>query len=528
VSAPTHGRTREVAASLLGTTGLGVWLAGRLFGPFGPSLAWPAEHPVGAFLHFDVLALGLAVLALAWHAREPSRDYARGVLAALSLTSFVAAAVSNLGRYYSGRALAWDLGNAVQAMWRQASGLSMACRWYGDQLLWGDHGSFAFFAFAPLTHLGGDPATALLLAQSALVAAWPPLAYAAARALGLARSLALGCALAAAASRALANAAAFDFHPEAALPALLALAVVAHARDKPRALLCWVLLAVSLKEMAALVMGAACVFFALESKRKWPLGLAALAFAIAAFDIAWLPHLTHWPSYLAMNASAGRDLGLAAETTLLRALSTGLVGWLHPFAWFAGAPWIAAAGLSPKLAVKGIEFQYGFLWYPVGVLGAAWLLAALGKRAPRMVPAAGLTWAVLVAAVNAPLPLEWSKLPRRARVFREVRAELRAPGAASPELSVASDACSAPLLADRRELAGLCLLDVPAFVAGRGERWDLPSQRALERANVIVVDRLCRVHERCLGEQLGRAEAMGFAPAARVRDRYLVWRRIGR
>lgn len=506
----------------LGTILFAIWVAARhgLFGEAlnGVRVACLSVQGVGSFVHVDLSWLPFALAMACFFRAPPSERVTRSLLVLLAAAQAASHAASNLDRYYAGHALAWDLGNFVQPMWRAAHGEAMSATWSSGAPLWGDHGSFAFFVFAPWVRVGSDPASALIVVQSLLTASFGPALYLLAKRLGLDALTSLAAAAALASSRALANAAGFDFHPECALPLLLTLLCVFHVSGRAVALLVTGLAAASLKDGAAMVVAMTALFLGARPVQRPTLLVAGLAAALACFDVLWLPRLSGWPSYVQMNASAAVDPGIAIETTLGRALSQGGLGWLHPVAWFGGAPWALAAGLSPKLAVKGLSFQYGFLWVPVGALGTLFALRWLGpaKRKP-----VATLWAVMTLAVNA--PLGWPpSLGANAASFDDLRDQLAQKVASSD--AVATDACTAPLLMDREQLLGLCQLDVAALTKDGTERWTLPSARALD-ANVVVIDRRCQVHGACLAEQLSTIQARGFALVGVVDQRFGVFRR---
>jgi hypothetical protein len=513
----------------LGAAAFALWLALRLGVRASPHVftvsTAQGELP---FLYLDASWLALAPAFWIWLRRPPSPRAARTCVAALTLAAALGHALHALGRYYRGEALAWDLANFVQPMWRAAGGAGMVSTWHGDRPLWGDHGSFALYLFAPLTRLFASAPTGPLLAQAALSAAFVPACFALARVLGLSTGSALAAACAAFASRPLSYAASFDFHPECALPVLLALLLWAQLRARPLLLVSCALLAASLKDMAALGAGAACLYLAAHtlSARVEPdaaprapaskraalglTGLAGLLFGVAALDMFWLPRATGWASYVVMNTSAPLDLPLALETSLMRALNTGLVGSLHPFGIFAGGPWTLAAALSPKLLVKGVQFQYGFLFVPPALLGAILAGAWLERHSARGAALFAL-WALLCVALNAPRPVDLTKLQRAHESFSATRARLHA--LAPPQQSVATDACSAPYVLERARLLPLCQIDARHFAEHGEERWDLPDPRAFEAA-VILVQRGCKLHGRCLAEQVARATQRGYRVAA--------------
>jgi uncharacterized membrane protein len=476
----------------------------------------------GAYVHLDPSSfLAMGGLGLLWRGGV-TRGSSVLLLGTLSATFAISTLHANLVRYYSGNALAWDLGNFVQPMWRSAHGQSMTVTFWGASPLWGDHGSFAMFLFAPLTRLFADPATGVLLAQAGISSAFIPALYVVARRAGLERAPSLAVSTVAASSRALFEAATFDFHQECALGLLLTLLTLCVLTNRHRHAVVLALLAASLKDMAALTAMMALLYFALRRRSAILLAGAALCAGIAAFDMRVLPSLTGWPSYVAMNTSAGLDLSAAVLSTLGRSLSQGFAGWLHPFSWFTGAPWAAAAALSPKLAVKGLGFQYGFLWAPVGLLGTIFIFSWLSRRAPQRVASAGAAWVALTLAINArPAAPDTSLGDAYAHFFASRTALLNTLPAAA---SIGTDACTSPLLMDRAEVRGLCLLDVAALARGGAERWSAPASRALE-VDYIVFDRLCTAHGTCAQAQLEQAQRRGFKLQAIVRQRWGVFAR---
>lgn len=518
----------------MGLFALWAWLLARTLGPVKP-LVLSAATPAGPlpFLALDVTWLLLGVGLLACAIEAPGRRAVRALLGAMAGLGLAGYAVSGLVRVGRGEALAWDLANFLQPMHRLAMGLDLRSTWHDDRPLWGDHGSFAMAVFAPLTRLFDDVAVGPILAQAALLAAFTPALYAAARALGLGRVPALGVACAGFAARPLAAVAAFDFHPECALPALLAGLVVAHRRGRLGLFLAGTLAAASLKDMAALttaglIAGLLAMPNAREasptsptaptapiSRRATALALA-IAAAIAAVDVFVLPAATGWTSYVAMNTQAPVDPAVSASTTLWRALTTGLLGRLHPLGLLSGAPWDLAAALSAKPLVKGASFQYGAFFVPAGVLGAAALFAALARRRPARATTAALTWATLVVALNAPRAAGYLELPEAWEAREARRAEvgrLLADAAAPDDAPIATDACTAPDLMERPSLLPLCQIDLEAFAATGAERWDHPDPRALT-APLVLVRPGCSVHGPCLRAQLEALRAAGYRRTA--------------
>lgn len=512
---------RAGAPSALPWQALGVlavlpWLAIRLGwrGDSVPaSFALPMDGQSWPFLHFDLGALWLLPAVALWLLAEPTRHCARTVVAALTAGHAWLYASESLTRYYRGGATAYDMALYIQPLWRAAGGKSLAFTWYGDMPLWGDHGIIASFLFVPFARAFADPGTGVLLAQALLVAGWLPALYAFARALQLERGVALLLVCSAAASRSLQSAVIYDFHFECALPLLFALALWAHQRGRFAWLVGCVALGALLKDMAALTFGMALLWLGFERRERRTLLLGALPLAIAGFDLFLLPRLSGAASYVGMHARHDTDYGLAVSTTVLRASSTMFLGWLHPLAWFAGAPWALAAGLSAKAAVKTLFFQYGFMHVPVAFAGAARMLAWLRGRA-RAWPAAAALWVMLTISVNAQGVLSGAQLATARQHFANQRSLLLSAAVAPRGMSVASDACIAPYLMERDVLAGLCVLDIAEFARSGKERWDAPGAHALSTQR-IVVDLGCNAHGDCLAAQVARAKQLGYREGVR-------------
>lgn len=491
------------------------WLAARLgLLPVGPStvIGLEADGRSWPFLYVDVSALWLLPAAALWIARPPSVLAARLVVLALTLSHAAAYAGKSLTRYYAGFASAYDLSIYVQPLWSASAGGSMAVTWYGDEPLWAHHGSLGLVAFVPFARLFDDAGTGVLLAQAALAAGWLPAVFALARVLGLETGVALLLTSVAAATRAMLHAALYDFHPECALPLLFLLALAAYERKRllPAALLA--IAGCTLKEMAALTVAGAALYFALARRDRRCGAMALTGVAIAAFGMFALPALTGTYAYASTYMQQRADFSYALASTGMRALHTMLLGWLHPFSWFAGGPWAAAAGLSAKVAVKGVQYQYGFLHVPVAIAAVALALAALQRRGTR-VRSIALVWALAAIGVNAPDAPSSEELMRARATFDAIRTLLLSPRVAPPGVTVATDACTAPYLMEREALVGLCLLDTPELARTGQERWTAPAARAFE-AERIVVDRGCRSHGDCLDVQIGEARRRGYVTLA--------------
>jgi uncharacterized membrane protein len=486
----------------------------------------PPGHPLSSraltFFYVDASWLLLAAAVALWTRGAPTLRQAWWSAAALSAITSAEMMVGASQRYLSGASRAWDLANYVQPMWRAAHGLSMTSAAYVDRPVWADHGAFAMFLMAPFTRLSEPAALGMFALQSLLAGASVLTMFGLSRALGLPTYAGLGAAAVLASSRALAHAARFDFHPECALPVLLLGLAWTHERRRTIPALVLTILAVSLRDVAALTVALLWVYWALRERSRSALIVAAGCALVAALDMVWLPRWTGWQSYVALHGSVPVDGGLAAETTALRALSTFGIGWLHPIAWFAGAPWVVAAGLSPKLLVKGIDFQYGFLFVPVAALGALHALRQLEVRAPRQLGWACVLWVATATAVNAPAPASVTQTLVASARMSAVHEQLAA--LVSREGSVAADACAAPYVMDRTDLTLLCRLDGTLLQKTGLERWEEPVTSALSSEHIVVREG-CSANGACVNEQLRRAQHEGGFRVAGRAGPFVVLRR---
>lgn len=504
---------------LLCCASLVLWLSVR-FGALGMSasaepgvLGLPNGPYLLPFLFLDWSWLALVPLVSVCALRPPSRIAAALVVAILASVHGAIYVSESLTRYYRGDATAYDLGNFIHPLFRVAADPDPMSGWRAGLPLWADHGSWGMIAFAPFTRLFADAATGVLVVQALVAASWIVAVYLLARALAVPAGLALLATAAAASSRAIHFAVLSDFHPECAMPVLLLLALAAVALDVTRwPLFALVLALASLKEMVALTVGMGMLYLALSRRSRSILVAAGLALGIAALDVLVVPgRLTDY-SYLDMYTRVAPDLPLGTASALLRALSTMLLGSLHPFTWFAGAPWAAAAALSPKAITRGIEYHYSFLFVPVALAGALYALSWL-SRWPRIARAVGALWALGMVSVNAPPKLASDQLMAAHGELTALRARLNASNVAPRTLSVAADACTSPYLVDRMVLTGICRLDTERFARTGEETWDEPVAAALH-ADRIVVNPGCTAHGRCLELQLQRAQAAGYRAVA--------------
>ncbi|MET0343835.1 MAG: DUF2079 domain-containing protein [Polyangiales bacterium] len=521
--------TRSAWGAWAAWLALAAWMVARA-GASGASIARLGLTGGGlTFLVIDLSWLWLAVALLLFRRWPPSpRSASLGVLALatwLAAQCFTQAAL----RYYLGEARAWDLANYVQPLWRAAHGLSMTSATYDDRPVWGDHGAVAMLAFAPFTRLADDAATGMFVAQALVTGGAVIAAHRVGRALGLPEEVSLAGACVLASSRALVSAARFDFHPECAFVVLLLALAAAQLRGRNALGLGLTLASALLRDVAAMTVAMFWLATLVRPAPKTPRRIAAMGFLLAAgiacVDVVLIPRLTGWTSYVAMHGSTPVDLTLAVKTTLLRGLSTFGIGWLHPATWVVGAPWIAAAAVSPKLIVKGIDFQYGFLFVPVALLGALYALAWLHARRPGALGRVAAAWAALAVSVNAPLPEAVTRLPVAAREHQAVRASLAAelPGGAA----VVADACAAPYVMERASLRVLCRLDTERLRTRGEERWEAPVSIPPE-ATHLVVRPGCAASGPCAVAQVRHARhVLGFE-RPRQAGPYVVLRRAVR
>ncbi len=468
-----------------------------------PPLALAVDETSLVFFHVDASFLPLVLAVALWLRHPPNDRSAWLATVALSLVSATTYLLAATRRYYAGEAQAWDLANYVQPMWRAAHGLSMTIAAYDNRPVWADHGAFAMFLFAPFTRFGEHAALGLFVVQSLLAGACLLTMFGLTRALGGSTAIALTATAVLASSRALAQAARFDFHPECALPVLLLGLAWAHARRRTMAALLLTALAVSLRDTAALTVCMLWLYWVLMERSRSAVVPALFAASVAACDMFLLPRWTGSQSYVALHGSLPVDIPLAASTSALRALSTFGLGWLHPIAWLTGAPWLVAAAVSPKLLVKGIDFQYGFLFVPVAALGAAHVLTALERRRPTWLAPVSAAWVVFAVGVNAPLPVSLGDTLTARASHAALMQQLSA--LVPEDASVAADACSAPYLIERTDLTLLCRLDVQRLQTTGSERWEEPVSDALT-ATHVVVRQDCKQSRACVNEQLRRGQ----------------------
>src|SRR6185369_16487128 len=145
--------------------------AGALVG-VGPShnVSLPIDETSSLpFLFLDWSWLGLVPVLLLWFRRAPRRAEAVAVVASVTVLLAGSYLARSVVRHWSGGTGVWDLGIFAHPMWLFAHGGALAAAWADGLPSWGEHGSFVFYLFAPLTRLGADPALALFVAQSLLL-----------------------------------------------------------------------------------------------------------------------------------------------------------------------------------------------------------------------------------------------------------------------------------------------------------------------------------------------------------------------
>jgi uncharacterized membrane protein len=479
------------------------------------------------FLHIDFTWLAFLPLALLWWAWPPTRRQASLLVVVMTTGQAATFAFRSIVRYWGGSAGAWDLGHFAHPIWRSMHGYGLVSTWHGDGdlPLWGDHGNLAVVLFAPLG-LFRDPAAAILVAQAIAFAAWIPAVYAFGRAKRLEVRESLLMAAVALASRPIENGATFDFHPECLLPVAFIGMLWAHASRRRYALVGFALLGASTRETAAATIAAALVYLAWSDRRMRRLSLWALAAVLALLVVGTqvIPRFTDWPSYTSNTREhAAFSVELAAKTTFMRSANTLVLPWAHPFTWVAGLPWAAAVSLHEKSALRGIEFHYGILVAPVAAAGGVMLYAWVRRRLSRSARGVLVAWAIGVVAVNGarPIPVEsYAKI--RARHEHDV-AFLSEMGLDDPEISIATDQCSAVHLVNRRRLVPVC------YIATDLTWFDVPIDRPFTADRIVVRQKGCSStrHSKCVYEQLRRAaDREGFQLEV-VGQGFMVFRRTG-
>ncbi len=306
--------------------------------------------------------------------------------------------------------------------------------------LFADHSSYVMVPLAPLYWLWDDP-RALLLLTVGLLAAVGPLALAAGRALGLPPVLSAAVAISALAHPALGWATWWTFHPElVAIPLLLAAFLLA-LRGRARGTLLVLVVVLSVKEDAALVVAPLGLWMALSDQIRGPTATAVrrAGMVAAALSVVWfvvdvgfvLPSLSptgelvYTGRYAAFgDGLAGALWGMLSDPVrvldvlladdrpwyLLQMLGPLAICLLRPSLLVVALPVTLANLLSGQAGQHDIRFQYSAYLSAIvvaaAVLGAKRAVALAGGRAA---PVAMVSVAVVAAAVAA--NVAWSPSP---------------------------------------------------------------------------------------------------------------------
>ncbi len=323
----------------------------------------------------------------------------------------------------------FDFGIFDQGLWLLSQGASPFVTLRGLDLF-ADHSSYVMVLLAPLYRVWDDP-RALLVGTVVLLASVGPLTYAAGRALGLVPVLAAAMAVAALLYPAIQWATWWTFHPElVAIPVLL-VAFLLTVRGHPGWAVVALVVILSVKEDAALVVVPFGLWMILSGRgRRAGLVAAALASAWFVIDVVWLlPHLSPTGElvYAGRYASFGDGLigalvGIGTRPDVVaQVLGSGdrplyvvamlaplPLALLRPSMLLVALPVTLANLLSSQAGQHDIRFQYGAYLSAVVVmaalLGAQRAQGALGSKRGRQL-------AGLVLMVAALANIWWSPSP---------------------------------------------------------------------------------------------------------------------
>jgi len=409
-------------------------------------------------------------------------------LAAVAYAALLSAA--SLARHHAIRSGGYDLGIFDQAVWLLGHGHAPFSTIRGRNLF-ADHFQPALVLLAPLGALGVTPA-ALLVLQAVLLAAAAPVLYLLARARGASEGLALAVAVLWLASPLTQWANLFDYHPETAVPLLLALGLLELERGRPVWFLLATGLACSLKEDVCLVYLILGLVLAAGGRRRFGLALAAAAavwFVIATETVrAFGGNFDYYSARF--GGERGSSLG-AVFVTLVRhpvdtlsvtatpanakilvalAVCSGGLALLAPRMILPALPALLANLLSSYSYQHDLHFQYQLV--PAAVFavastyGAGVLTRRVAAQTRRLVAGVLLVGSALVTGVAAPA-LKELRTDVRSSPERDAKRHALSlipdsvPVAAAPEL--------APHLSHRREIYQL---PEPYFARpSNGEYW---------------------------------------------------------
>jgi uncharacterized membrane protein len=392
-------------------------------------------------------------------------------LAAAAYAALVGAA--SVARHYAIRSGGYDLGIFDQAVWLLGHGHEPFSTIRGRNLF-ADHFQPALVLLAPLGALGLTPA-ALLVLQALLLAAASPVLYALARARGASEGLALAVAVLWLASPLTQWANLFDWHPETAVPVLLALGALQLERGRRWGFVVTAVVASSVKEDVCLVYFMWGLVLAAGGLRRFGLaiaGAAAVWFVLATQTVrAFGGNFDYYSTRfggergsslgavfrtLAQHPSATvSDAATAANLKILIALvvCSGGLALLAPRMLLPALPSLLANVLSAYTYQHDLHFQYQLV--PAAVFavasayGAGTLTRRVAPRTQRLVAGVLVAGAAVVTVAAAPAVKEL-RIDARASPLRAAKKHALSlipasvPVAAAPEL--------APHLAHRREI----------------------------------------------------------------------------
>lgn len=372
----------------------------------------------------------------------PSRRRASEVIAALRVmspwrTGAIAlvvlwalwATAYTLTVHYGIGTSAYDFGLYDQGLWLISRGREPFVTLMGRNLF-GDHTSFILVPLVPLYWLGAGTGVLFVVQSLALAGgAWPT--WLAARRMGAGEPLALVAVVAYLFHPALSWTAMENFHPDAFLAPLIAVAVWAALSARWWWFAAAVIAILATKEDAALLVIGLGVFVALRIDRRRGI--------IAAVIAAWVMVLLLWAVMPAINGVPFRNewrlpfggWGGLVSTALTRPhelvahlvsgerplyllqvlVPVGFVALLRP-----GIVAIAAAPLGVNLLStfwyqSQIEYHYSVPLVPLVALGAVWSITRIDVRWRRHLAVTVAACSVLAAWLWSPLPAARTDMP---------------------------------------------------------------------------------------------------------------------
>ncbi len=438
--------------------------AGRVTGNFyrGDTRTWGA-----------VRALGCRVGHRRYRCRSAGEVTARRLGWASACAYAAALSLASIGRHERFETGGYDLGIFDQGVWLLGQGFRPFSTIRGRDLF-ADHFQPALVLLAPLGALGVTP-TALLILQSVLLAAVAPPLYALARRRGAAPPLALAVALLWLASPLTQWANLFDFHPETAVPVLLALAALQLDRGRNGRFVGLAVAASLFKEDVSLVFLGWGVLLALQGRRR--LGLALAAGATLWFVLAtqmMIPAFGGNLDYYSARFGGDRGSSLGAvfrsfldhplraisdvstpanaKVLMVLVLASGGLALLAPALLLPALPTVSANLLSAYSYQHELQFHYHLIpaaFFAVASAHGAGVLqrhrgrlARVGRTAPAL-----LTSGTLALAALGPASQELRSVAGPNQDVRE-----RALALIPPDAPTAAAPLLVPHLAHRRDI----------------------------------------------------------------------------